>query len=387
MNKTVRLIMTIFVTVVMVTGLMLGVYYYNSFKSQDNEVADIVNKGNAYMQGECYDEAIECYEHALEYEEGNEQLLMAIVEAYMQKANKLGESDDAIISYMNAISYNSNNKTAYWSIAQIYENRGEQDAMMDILREGYTNTGDAAMESKVSAIEEERARIQAEIEAELAQELERQQEEQEKAAKLEPLMVLFEEENYDGLKDILRTEEYVDFSDEVIGDTSYYFGNYDENGHRTGTGIAVYENGYYYYGDFEDDVRSGHGVYMRASYSESSSIGSFIFDGAWADDKPNGDGVATSNYYKDRISANDFSTKEISGNYTDGLENGQMTLTGKTKSGASRTYKYKAVEGVAEKSSNEDSGIKGQYIIAQTDEDNLTSDGSVRGVEGFVEEE
>ena len=112
------------------------------------------------------------------------------------------------------------------------------------------------------------------------------------------------------------------------------------------------------------------------------------YDGEWSDDKPNGAGTAKSNYYKDRISASDFMTQEISGNYTNGLEDGDMTLVGTTKGGQKRTFKYKAKDGIAEQSTSESSGVKGQFIIAQTDDksESLTSDGSVRGVEGFTEE-
>ena len=64
-----------------------------------------------------------------------------------------------------------------------------------------------------------------------------------------------------------------------------------------------------------------------------------------------------------------------------------MKLTGTKKSGEKRTFTYKAKDGVAEKSTSEASGVKGQYIIAQTDDksESLTSDGSIRGVEGFTE--
>ena len=64
-----------------------------------------------------------------------------------------------------------------------------------------------------------------------------------------------------------------------------------------------------------------------------------------------------------------------------------MNLTGVAKSGASVKYTYKVENGVAVKSSNEDSQIKGQYIIAKSSDgkSNLTSDGSKRGVEGFLE--
>lgn len=387
MNKTVRLVLIIIVSVILISALMLGVYYYTSYKSKDNEIADIVNKGNAYMESQLYEQAIDCYEQALEREEDNEQLMSAIVEAYMQMAKSASNPDDAVIAYLNAIAYNSNNRTAYWAIADIFESEGDENAMMDVLRQGYECTGDNAMEAKVSAIEEERARIQAEMEALMAEEAERLAIEQERAEMLEPLIPLFEAGDYDSLKDTLRTDEYISFSDEVIGDTSYYCGEYDEINKRNGIGLAVYENGYYYYGEFKDDVRSGHGILMRASYSESSSIGSFIFEGEWADDAPNGQGSATSNYYKDRISASDFAQKVISGNYTNGYEDGDMTLVGTSKGGGKNTFTYKSVDGVAQKSSNEDSGVKGQYIIAISGDQNLTSDGSVRGVEGFVEEE
>jgi len=387
MTKRTRLILTIIVAVILVTSLLLGVYYYNSYKSISNEVADIVNKGNAYMEAGLYEDAIGYYEHALEYEEGNEELKMAIVEAYMRIAESQGETDEAIVNYLNAISYNENNRTAYWAIARIFENRGEEDAMMEVLRQGFEKTGDSAMESKVLIIEEERARIQAELDELARQEEERIALEQARASMLEPLVSLFEEKEYDDIKDILRSDEYVAFSEEVIGDTSYYCGNYDENNMRTGIGMALYENGYYYYGNFDNNMRNGQGILFRATYADSSSIGSFIFEGQWVDDKPNGQGSATSNYYKDRISASDFATKVITGNYTDGLEDGDMTLVGTTKSGSKNTFSYKASAGVAEKSSNEDSGVKGQYIIAVSGDQKLTSDGSVRGIEGYVEEE
>ena len=382
------LILKIFVGVVLVATLLFGTYYYASYKSTANEVADLINKGNAYMEAECYPEAIECYERALEHEEGDERIHSAIVKAYMSMASQYGDSDDAILCYQKAIEINPDNKTAYWSIANIYENRGDEDTMLDVLHKGFDDTGDESMNAKVFAVEEERARIQAEEEARIAEEEAKRAEEEARVAKLDPLKELFEAKDYDALKEKLREDDYIAFSEEVIGDNSYYSGDYDLDGRREGYGIAVYENGYYYYGQFHEDVRSGHGVLMRASYSDSSSIGSFIFDGEWSEDKPNGEGTAKSNYFKDRIAATDFATKEITGNYTDGLEDGTMTLTGVKRNGEKRTFKCKAEAGVAAKSSNESSGVKGQYIIAQTDDksESLTSDGSKRGVEGFIEE-
>ena len=389
MNRKLALFLKFFIGVVIVAAGLVGYYYYKSYISEANEIADIVNKGNAYMEAECYQEAIDTYIKAMEYGENREELKSAIVYAYMALGEQSGDSDEAIVCYQNAIKFNPNNKTAYWNIADIYESRGEEDTMLEVLRQGYNDTADESMNEKVCSIEEERARIAAEEEAKRLEEEEKQRIEAERAEKLEPLKELFISKDYDKLKDKLREEEYVAFSDEVIGDNSYYCGSYDTDGNRTGTGVAVYENGYYYYGEYENNMRSGHGVLIRASYSDSSSIGSFIYDGEWQNDAPNGKGSATSNYFKDRISASDFITKEISGNYTDGREDGKMTLKGKTKGGVPQTFTYTATGGIAEKSSNEDSGVSGQYIIAQNSDksQSLTSDGSVRGVEGFVEEE
>lgn len=389
MNKNLALFLKILIGAIFVIAILMGVYYYRSYISKPNEIADIVNKGNAYMEAECYNEAIECYKKAMEYDKNTDELKSAIVEAYMNLATTYDNEDDIIVCYETAISYNPNNKNAYWAIADIYEGRGDEDTMLEVLKKGYEDTSDETMNSKVIEIEEERARIAAEEEAKRLEEEERQRIEAEHAAMLEPLQQLFIDKDYDALKEKLREEEYVSFSDEVIGENSYYCGNTDVDGNRTGTGVAVYENGYYYYGDFENNVRSGHGVLFRASYAESSSIGSFIFEGEWKDDAPNGEGSATSNYYKDRISGSDFVTKVISGNYTNGREDGKMTLKGSTKSGGNQTFTYTASGGIAEKFNNDDTGIEGNYIIAQNKDksQSLTSDGSVRGVEGFIEED
>lgn len=390
MTKKEALYLKIFIGIVIYATLVFGVYYYSSYKSVANEVADLINKGNEYMANACYPEAIECYERVLERENDNEKVRSAIIKAYMLEGVEYGDSDEAILCYQKAITIDPNNKTAYWSIANIYEGRGEEDTMLEVLHQGYADTGDESMNAKVFDIEEERARVQAEEDAKRAEEEEKiaaeRAEEEAVASKLDPLKELFEEKDYDAIKEKVREDDYVAFSEEVIGDNSCYRGDFDLEGRREGYGIALYENGYYYYGQFHEDMRSGHGVLIRATYSETSSIGSFIYDGEWEDDKPNGEGVATSNYYKDRIGAGDFAIKEITGNYRDGLEDGSMTLVGTKKDGTRCTFKYKAADGVAEKTGS--SGIKGQYIIAETSDksESLTSDGSIRGVEGFIEE-
>lgn len=389
MSKLVRnIILGIVIALIAVSAIFIT-YYVTIMRSQDNAIANLINEGNDAMEENMYQSAIDRYNEALEYEPESRALKDAIAHAYIMLAGTLGNGPEAIEAYQNALTYNASNTNAYWGMASIYENNGDEDNLLLTLQTGYVNTNDNDMKVKADNIEIERARIKAEEEAAAAEEAERIALEESHNDKLSKLLEMFnvEEPDLDAIKDMVRTEEFVDMVDEVIGSNSFYYGERDDNGRRSGKGIAVYADGYFYYGDYADDVRSGEGIYLRAVYAESSSIGSYVFEGTFANDKPNGNGTATSNFYKDKIGESGLTKQVITGEYTDGFENGTMNLTGTTKGGAKVKYTYKVENGVAVQSSKENSGIKGQYIIAKSadEKSNLTSDGSKRGVEGFVE--
>lgn len=390
MNKTVRNVLIGVIAVLLIICGVFITYYVTVVNSQDNAMAVLVEEGNNAMDASSYQVAIDKYKEALEYDPESRQLKDAIAHAYIMYAGTLSGGPEAVEAYQNALSYNASNTNAYWGMAGIYEANGDEDNELLVLQTGYVNTNDNDMKVKADNIEIERARIQAEEEARLLEEQERLELEASHNDKLSKLIALFQVDkpNLDDIKEMIRSEEFVDMVDEVIGkNNSFYYGDRDENGKRSGKGIAVYENGYYYYGDYADDMRNGNGIYIRAVYSDSSSIGSYVFEGTFSNDKPNGKGTATSNFYKDKIGESGLAKQVITGEYVDGLENGSMTLIGNTRSGGTVKYTYSVDNGVAKKSSNEDSGIKGQYIIAksQDEKSNLTSDGSKRGVEGFVE--
>ena len=385
-TKNARLVMAIATAIVIVIAIIMGVYYGVSNSSEANKLADLLVTGSKYMDSGDYATAISYYDDALNYEPESEEIKNAISYAYIKLAEGSENSSEAVDYYQKSLLYNKTNKSPYWGIANIYESLDDEDNMLASLQTGFDNTGDDSMRQKIEAVEEERARIRAEEEAKAAEEAERAAIEQEHASTLQKLYECFEGEDLDAVKDMMRTEEFTDFADEVIGENSFYYGTKTPEGIREGKGIAVYRDGYYYYGDFSGDKRNGHGILMRAVYAESSAIGSFVFEGEWSDDKPNGEGTSTSNYYKDKIGPSGLSKQVIKGNYTDGLENGTMRLEGTPKSGGAVSYSYTSENGVAKKISDEDSGVKGQYIIAKSSDgkSNLTSDGSLRGVEGFI---
>lgn len=390
MNKIVRNVLIGTIVALLFVSALFVTYYVTVMHSQDNAMAIIVESGNEAFASGDYLLAIEKYNDALEYDPENTDLKKAIVHAYITQADNL-DGDDAIAAYREALVYDSANLAAHWGIINIFENRDDEDGLLQVLQDGYLATNDENMKNKSDNILNERERIRLEEEERAREEAERLAIEEAHNDVLSKLLPLFEEEkvDYDAIKEMLRTDEFIAIVDEVIGDNSFYYGDRDDSGRRNGKGVAVYEDGYFYYGDYVDDNRSGHGVYVRAVYSESSSIGSYIFEGTFENDKPNGEGVATSNYFKDKIGSSGLSKQVISGEFVDGLENGTMELTGTTKAGGTVKYTYKSENGIAVKSSNDDSGIKGQYIIAKSKDgkSNLTSDGSKRGVEGFVKQE
>lgn len=388
MNQTAALVLKLITALVLVAAVMFGVYYGVSYFSDANKMAQELETGNQYMEAADYQSAIDAYDRALEYEPENEAVKNAIAHAYVMLGGTFGDTDDAVDAYQKALLYNVQNKNAYWGVANIYEGRAEEDNVLVALQTGYENTQDENMKIKIDNIEAERARLQAEEEAKAAEEAERAAAEEAHNDLLIELLTCFEAGNMDDIKKLLRTEPYMDMSDEIINEEdSFYYGDKNEAGEREGKGVAAYCNGYYYYGDYAGNIRSGNGIWIRAVYSESSSIGSFIFEGEWEADLPNGGGSATSSFYTDKIGSSELAKQIITGDYANGLENGRMSLAGTTKGGAGVKYSYTSENGVAKKSSDEDSGVKGQYMIAQSNDkkSNLTSDGSSRGVEGFLE--
>ncbi len=385
-TKKARILLGIATGLLLIAVVIMAVFYGVSYFSKANKLAGILRSGSEYMDKGDYETAIKYYDDALNYEPESTEIRDAIAYAYIKIGESCDSSADAVEAYQQSLLYNKTNKAPYWGIANIYEELGDEENMMTALRTGFENTGDETMTQKIDAIEAEKARIQAEEEAAAAEEAERLALEEAHSDALQKMYECFEAGDLDDVKELMRSEEYTDLADEVVGDNSFFYGTRTPEGKREGKGIALYKDGYYYYGDFAGDMRSGKGTLMRAVYAESSAIGSFVYEGQWSNDKPNGEGTCTSNYYKDRIGASGLSKQVISGTYADGLENGKMTLDGVSKAGGAVKYSYTSENGVAKKISDEDSGVKGQYIIAKSSDgsSNLTSDGSLRGVEGYT---
>ena len=105
-----------------------------------------------------------------------------------------------------------------------------------------------------------------------------------------------------------------------------------------GTWIAVYPGGYVYVGEMEDGKRSGEGFW----YSENFDYGLDVvfFNGIWKEDYPNGEGKS-----REYLSYDGGAVETRQGAYTDGFENGSMTISITGAEGGD-VYQYTVSEGI-----------------------------------------
>lgn len=136
-----------------------------------------------------------------------------------------------------------------------------------------------------------------------------------------------------------------------------YLGGYDEQGLASGEGVGVYshvdEDGeagmYVYIGQYEKGMRAGAGKWINVGYSQTSQRYTYhIFEGEWAEDAPNGYGVYTRYHHQSKSGSKAYVDTVIrSGNYINGLEDGEMTVTSPCREeGTVHNCSYTSVMGV-----------------------------------------
>ncbi len=141
--------------------------------------------------------------------------------------------------------------------------------------------------------------------------------------------------------DILTGDDFSDAS--AISEVTYYT---EENGFinsiSAGKGLAVYKNGYVYYGEFKNGKREGNGVLMAAS-NEDDNIKYNLYKGEWSNDLPEGKG---SIIYVENFSTDDMAMSATAGTFKAGYEDGKMSRN-KTVAGTKwGTMEYSVKQGV-----------------------------------------
>lgn len=164
-------------------------------------------------------------------------------------------------------------------------------------------------------------------------------------ALMEEVIVYMSAGRYDEMKNLDDSQNAGTVYELMSGD-SYIYAQDGFTEDYTGTAAGLYRldyGGYYfYYGEYENGIRSGQGVYYLLQDVKANQYE--LYEGGWSDDKPNGQGKLS------RIG--DISDGEVlnlvsEGNFTDGYEDGEFTIIVTSDAGYSVTGSWTATMGKA----------------------------------------
>ena len=149
-------------------------------------------------------------------------------------------------------------------------------------------------------------------------------------AQLAELMSYWEQGSGEALEDLMALERFEAMSYSLNGtDSFYYYGEVDSDGQPNGTGIACYANDQYYYGGWENGLRSGQGEWFSCypAYLATDNVTAFhIYSGSWAHDLPNGYGQENVEYNSELLNDRYLYFQNVIGTFSEGLYNGEMYI-------------------------------------------------------------
>lgn len=230
-----------------------------------------------------------------------------------------GNYQEAIIAFTAAIEIDEKQPSAYVGRGDAYSALAEQEedsavavSLWESAAADYEQAlslGDAQAEEKLQGSKVTLQRLQA---SQAAQPL------------LVELFALFQQGDLENAKNLMRQDSYSSLSSS-LEDNLYYF---DED---SATALAVYPDNFYYYGEWENGLRSGRGLWIRAKFDAEDDDESYIYEGEWADDLPNGEGTIIRNRYPEKIHLEPGRTTsihtEVKGTFSNGLYHGTIYET------------------------------------------------------------
>ncbi len=290
-----------------------GITYYVTVTEAEARVREMLELAEEYLRESDYKQAVEAFEDVVDADPKNGNAYLGIAEAYIG----MEDYEEAMEILGDGIEALKEDKTE--------DGKEMLGALADYLDE---------IEDEYEAIEE--ARIEAEREA--AEEALRIEEENERyerfSAVLSEAYEAMASKDYERILEIDGTDEADALAEELeIGECYLYFPEGREV--RSGVAAGIYsvgDNGYYFfYGEVEDGVREGEGVIC---YSFNSGEAYSYFLGDFHNDAPNGEGVLTNCQWDDNHWLHNCACAEedqvemtvLSGNFTDGLCDGDMTF-------------------------------------------------------------
>ncbi|MGN0376720.1 MAG: hypothetical protein ACI4ED_03705, partial [Suilimivivens sp.] len=142
-----------------------------------------------------------------------------------------------------------------------------------------------------------------------------------KDEQLKEMMTYWEDNNQKALDDLAGLDRFRAMSWKLRGTKDfYYYGEKDGNGQPNGTGIAVYADNQYYYGSWENGVRSGKGTWIHYHVHETPSTTDLYtyhqYTGSWKNDLPDGEGSEHYDFNMELLKENTRYTSNLIGSYS-----------------------------------------------------------------------
>ena len=262
--------------VVCVLAAIAAMFGYRMMQ-QKQQVRDLLELGNQYLEDEQYEEAIVAYKQLLAIEPKEETARENIVVAAVEW------SDDLIEMH-------------------------EYDKAEEVVAAVYSIVPDERLENKRQEIIDKRDVYEKEqMEIKKKEEARKQALEQITADLSELAQIcmsgddgaVFAYVSSDAFQALLQSE-YIEFDKKY--ETEY------------GTLGLCNEGKFLYFGDYDGEIRAGNGIWYSISSAENSQ---YVARGEWRNDKPNGNQLGK---WKD----NNMSNHEMEGNVIDGLWDGQV---------------------------------------------------------------
>ena len=296
-----------------VSGLASG-----KIEKNEEDIVDIYCAA-ASVYDDDLDTQLDVLTEGYEVTSENEEICDLIVSGYVEQAKEYyanDEVDEALDSYGDALSYDATSSDALDGlslaldneIAYLIENNSldEAEEYIDAYEDSEYDLSNVDFEGYRALIEEKRAMAEL-IDSVMTQAME-----------------LLSSKDYDGMYELDGSDD-ADAVAETIDDYMIYTSDGEIDNSYTGTAVAIYvfdNSGYvFYYGGYENGIRTGTGTYFMKDASDGHYD---LYEGEWANDMPNGEGTYSSMW---QPYGNSTLDKVVTGNYTEGCENGNMSGT------------------------------------------------------------
>ncbi len=153
-----------------------------------------------------------------------------------------------------------------------------------------------------------------------------------KNEQLKEMMTYWADNNQKALDDLAGLERFMAMSWRLRGTKDfYYYGDLDGNGRPNGTGIAVYADNQYYYGQWVNGARNGNGTWIHYHFhvtQDNKDIYTYHqYTGSFKNDLPDGEGSEHYDYNTELFEENVGYNTNLIGTYKEGLVDGEFYLT------------------------------------------------------------